>query len=377
MDKSVSDSRIVAEKDQSVTVPLPELQYRPELDGLRGVSILLVYVHHLYHPFLPGGFFGVDIFFVLSGFLITSLLVQEWNRKGSISLKNFYIRRALRLMPGVLLLVLLTGGFAFVFLSGKRAIQTYQGIWLTLSYASNWFYAFGSFSASNPLGITWSLAIEEQFYLTWPIMLYLALRLRLGRRWILCGLGVAIFIIALHRKMLAAQGANILRLYYASDTRADSILIGCILGLSVSWSLLPHDNKRVEIYMRSLAAGAVIFLAYMVGTASWADSMLYLNWGYTLIAVSAALILNVLILWPPKLALLILKFTPLVWIGRVSYGLYLWHWPVREFIYPKEKLPASVVQLLAVVVLSLLLTTLSYYLVEKRFLGWKKRFSYK
>ena len=110
---------------------------------------------------------------------------------------------------------------------------------------------------------------------------------------------------------------------------------------------------------------------------SWADSMLYLDWGYTLIAVSAALILNVLILWPPKLALLILKFRPLVWIGRVSYGLYLWHWPVRWFIYQKKIMPASAVQLVTVVVLSLSLTALSYYFVEKPFLLWKKRFGHK
>ena len=108
---------------------------------------------------------------------------------------------------------------------------------------------------------------------------------------------------------------------------------------------------------------------------SWADSMLYLNWGYTLIAVSAALILNVLILWPPKLVLLILKFRPLVWIGRVSYGLYLWHWPVRVFIYQKNIIPASTAQLVIAVALSLLLTTLSYYFVEKKFLRWKNRFS--
>mgnify|MGYP001584475553 CR=1 FL=1 len=93
-----------------------KLGYRPELDGLRGISILLVYVHHLYHPLLPGGFFGVDIFFVLSGFLITSLLVEEWNRRGSISLKDFYIRRALRLMPAVFLLILIIGGLAFIVL---------------------------------------------------------------------------------------------------------------------------------------------------------------------------------------------------------------------------------------------------------------------
>lgn len=375
MDKVLNDTTIPLEEYHSTRTPSINLQYRPELDGLRGISILLVYVHHLYHPLLPGGFFGVDIFFVLSGFLITSLLLQERNRKGSISLKNFYIRRALRLMPALLLVVLTTGGYALVVLSGKKAIQAYQGIWLTLSYVSNWFYALGRFSAGNPLGITWSLAIEEQFYLTWPVMLYLGLRLKLRRRWILGTLVVIISAVTFHRKILAEHGASILRLYYGSDTRADALLIGCLAGLMVSWDLLPHDNKRFQIYIKYLAAIAVIFFAYMVGTASWMDMMLYVQGGYTLIALSAALILIMLIVYPPKGALLILRFTPLVWIGRVSYGLYLWHWPVREFFYPKNKIPDSFVQLLTVMVLSLLLTTLSYYLVEKPFLRFKKRFS--
>jgi len=356
--------------------PALNLGYRPELDGLRGISILLVYLHHLYYPLMPGGFFGVDIFFVLSGFLITSLLVEEWNRKFSISLKDFYIRRVLRLMPALFLLILITGGFALILLDKRRAIETYQGIWLTLSYASNWLYAFGYFSASNPLGITWSLAIEEQFYLTWPLLLGLALRFKLRHRWILYILALAIVIIPLHRKILVEQGVNVLRVYYASDTRADALLIGCFVGLLVSWNLLSH-HKRFEICMKSLAAVAVIFFGYMVGTASWTDLMLYQYGGYTLVSLSIAIPLIVLIVWPPKAALLVLNFAPLVWIGRISYGLYLWHWPVREFIYQKKIIPASAVQLVMAVVLSLLLTTLSYYFVEKPFLRLKKRFSSK
>src|SRR4030042_5470516 len=264
MDKISPDSTILNEQRLCDATPGLKLGYRPELDGLRGISILLVYIHHLYSPLMPGGFFGVDVFFVLSGFLITSLLVQEWGRKGSISLKDFYIRRALRLMPALLLLILITGGFALILLDKKGAIETYQGIWLTLAYASNWFIAFGYFTANNPLGITWSLAIEEQFYLTWPISLSLALRIKLGRRWIICVLAFAVMIIPLHRRLLIEQGANIFRLYYSSDTRADALLVGCLAGLLFSWNLLPN-NKRIGIYMKSLAAVADIFLGYMIG----------------------------------------------------------------------------------------------------------------
>ena len=376
MDRIPPTSTIL--KDQSVSVVTPTLKfdYRPELDGLRGLSILLVYLHHLYHPFLPGGFLGVDIFFVLSGFLITSLLVEEWERKGSINLKNFYIRRVLRLMPAVFTLILVLIGFALIFLDKKRIVETYQGIWLTLSYASNWLYAFGYFSADNPLGITWSLAIEEQFYLTWPLLLSLALRFKLGRRWILYILALFISLISLYRRILVDQGTNILRLYYSSDTHADGLLIGCLAGLLISWNLLPN-SRRLEVSMKFLVAVGILFMGYLVGTASWRDLMLYQYGGYTLVALSIGLILVVLVVWPPKFALLVLRFVPLVWIGQISYGLYLWHWPVRWFVYPKNGLPASVGQLLIVVVLSLSLTTFSYYFVEKPFLRLKKRFSSK
>ena len=357
----------------SVAASGSKLGYRPELDGLRGISILLIYVHHLFRPLAPGGFLGVDIFFVLSGFLITSLLVEEWNRKGSIRLKDFYIRRALRLMPAVFLLILITGALALI-VDKRTATEIYQGIWLTLSYISNWFYAYGYFSNNNPLSVTWSLAIEEQFYLTWPLLLSLALKFKLQRRWILYILALIIGIIPLHRRMLVDQGAMALRLYYGSDTRADGLPIGCLVGLLVSWNLFPH-NRRFEICMKFLAAVGIIFFGYLVSYPS-STYLLLLNCygGFTLVSLSVALCLIVVVLYPPKFALMVLKFTPLVWIGRISYGLYLWHWAVYWFIYLKKALPASTEQLVAVVVISLLLPALSYHFIEKPFLRLKKRF---
>jgi peptidoglycan/LPS O-acetylase OafA/YrhL len=372
MNRISLDSTSPKEQLLSVAAPESKLGYRPELDGLRGISILLIYIHHLYFPLVPGGFLGVDIFFALSGFLITSLLVEEWNRRGSIRLKDFYIRRALRLMPAVFLLILITGALALI-VDKRTATEIRQGIWLTLSYVSNWFYAFGYFSVRNPLGITWSLAIEEQFYLTWPLLLSLALRFKLQRRWIFYILTFIIAIMPLHRRMLLAQGANVLRLYFGSDTRADGLPIGCLVGLLVSWNLLP-PKKGFEICMKFLAAVGIIFLGYLVSYPSWMDLLLYRYGGFTLVSLSVALSLIVVILYPPKFALWVLKFRPLVWIGRISYGLYLWHWPVRWFIYLKKALPASTGQLVAAVVLSLLLPTLSYHFVEKPFLRWKKRF---
>lgn len=373
MEKVTSDSTPLLEAQfYTKTKPAFTLGYLPELDGLRGISILFVFIHHVYYPHLSGGFLGVDIFFVLSGFLITSLLVEEWERTGSISLKKFYIRRALRLMPAVLTLVLVVLGYSLIFLDVKLAHDVYQGIWLTLSYVSNWFYAFESVSVENPLGITWSLAIEEQFYLLWPLLLSIAFKVRISRRWLLATLVFFIFVIALQRKYLAEHGAPALRLYYGSDMRADALLIGCLVGILSSWDSLPR-NTMFQVSLKSLAALALAFLAYMVQTAVWYDPMLYQGGGLTLIALSIGVILMVIILRPPKMSLFVLRFRPLVWVGRVSYGLYLWHWPLLSFVY--KIAPASTDPKVRAVYLSLIITALSFYLIEKPFLRWKQRFT--
>lgn len=350
-----------------------KLGHRPELDGFRGISILLVLVHHFYYPMLSGGFLGVDMFFVLSGFLITSLLLEEWQKSHSINLKNFYIRRLFRLMPAVIFIIALLGIYALFFLDNKSAEKTFQGIWLTLTYASNWYYAFHPSSANNPLGVTWSLAIEEQFYLIFPLILLLVLRLKLGYRQIIAALILLIIAIALHRKNIADNDNYLTRLYYASDTRADALLVGCLVALLFSWKM--EIFTRFASFFRIGAAISLVFMIISVSLLEWSDAFLYENGGYTFIAIAVGFLLISLTAYKPKRAVNILSCAPLVWIGRVSYGLYLWHWAIRWYLYGDAYLPDSALQLLAVIVLSFAFTIISYFCVEKPFLKLKDKFS--
>jgi peptidoglycan/LPS O-acetylase OafA/YrhL len=368
------DSQILLDiTPETVVAPRFKLGYRSELDGLRGISILLVFIHHLSKAALPGGFLGVDIFFVLSGFLITSLLVEEWDRDGSISLKKFYIRRALRLMPAVLVLLLVSATFALLFLDSKAQREIFQGIWLTLSYGSNWFYAFRYTSVNNPLGITWSLAIEEQFYLIWPLILAITLWSRVGRRWILYALALLIVSIALHRKLLWEGGAYLPRLYYSTDTRADGLLIGCLISLLCYWNLL-HLQKLFEMLMKLIAVVSSVFFVYMLATATNFDAMLYLYGGFTLVSLAVGAILIVLVQWPPMEILRVLRFAPLVWLGRMAYGLYLWHWPIRLLVYHHQDSEQPLSRVTVAALLSITLTLLSFFCIERPFLRLKKQF---
>ena len=355
----------------TIATPAFKLGHRSELDGVRGISILLVLFLHLGIG-LPGGFLGVDIFFVLSGFLITSLLVEEWDHKGSISLKAFYIRRVLRLMPALLALLIVTGCYALFFLDQAKAAGVYQGILLTLSYVSNWIFAFYPSVRVGPLGITWSLAIEEQFYLVWPILLSLALKLRVRRRTILLVLIFAIAAVAMHRRALFGGGASVTRLYYATDTRADALLIGCLAALLLSWNLIPQ-SKYLRPVMHAFALVAVAFVAYLAGTSAMQDAVLYRGF-FTLVSLAIGVALIVLMMWPSNLVLSLLRFPALRWIGRVSYGLYLWHWPVREFM-TSDIHKASPARIVCIGGLALGITALSFYLVEKPFLRLKRKFA--
>ncbi|MGI8547896.1 MAG: acyltransferase family protein, partial [Gemmatimonadaceae bacterium] len=194
------------------------LGYRPELDGLRAVAVLGVMVFHS-GVALTGGFLGVDMFFVLSGFLITALLMEEWQTGGSISLRAFYARRAIRLLPA-LLGVLAVLWLAVLFLGDR--FKTSPAIMLsttgyTLGYMANWVMALHLDEWPTPLGHFWSLAVEEQFYLIWPVLLVTALTLRAPRWLPIAALSVAILAIGAWRAWLWRSGAGFDRVFYATD----------------------------------------------------------------------------------------------------------------------------------------------------------------
>lgn len=349
------------------------LGYRPELDGVRGISILLVLGLHCTPVLLPGGYFGVDIFFVLSGFLITSLLLEEWSRQGSISLKDFYVRRVLRLGPALVTYLLLLGAYAFVFLKKENAREIYIGIGLTLSYVSNWVIALKPDFPPGILAITWSLAVEEQFYLGWPLLLSLLLAFRSRRRLILLVLALGIVSVAVNRALLWETGATVRRLYYATDTHADGLLLGCLVACLAYRDLLPK-SRWFAAFMKWVALASVLFVAALVLSTKHDNPLLYVG-GFSLAALAIAVALLTLVLWPAGPATWILRCKPLGWIGRISYGLYLWHWPVRGFVFGKSVQPSSK-QIIVAIGLSFAIASLSFYLIERPFLSWKKRFSH-
>ncbi|HKS26874.1 MAG TPA: acyltransferase [Pyrinomonadaceae bacterium] len=353
-----------------------KLGYRPALDGLRGISILLILEHHSPSHvnrlwFLPGGFIGVDIFFVLSGFLITTLLVQEWEQSHAISLKNFYLRRVLRLFPALFLLITLTALYALLAAPPDRKAGILFSIVPALFYATNWVIAFNPDYQITPLGITWSLAIEEQFYIFWPLLLSLALRLNLGRRRTILFLALAVAGVSLLRIWMTLEGVSARRMYYGTDTRADSLLAGCLLSLLLLWGWLPFRPWGARV-VKALAALAVLTLAAILIMMEHTGPLLYLA-GFTTISVSVALIILMLFYAPLRPALAILNYGPLVWVGKISYGLYLLHWPVRSLMI--RLLPdLNIFSDLAYLCLTFIAAALSFYLLERPFLRLKKRF---
>jgi peptidoglycan/LPS O-acetylase OafA/YrhL len=359
----------------SSTEPGFRLGYRPWLDGLRGISILAVMVFHAGLPLTGGGFLGVDVFFVLSGFLITCLLIQEWDRAGSVNLKLFYLRRAARLLPALLLFLAGCCVYAIVLQTPGDARVTYRAALLSLFYVGNWVLAQEP-GALGALGHTWSLSVEEQFYLAWPLLLSAMLWIRLRRKWIIVVVSLIVLGSAAWRLILAEGGAHFVRLYCATDTRADALLAGCLAGLLLSWNLIP-STRAARLLVRVAAIAGLLTLLCLIPFGAQDDRNLYRGL-LTLVALGvSAIIIDVFNSRVRTPIIRILEWPALVWIGRISYGLYLWHYTVFQAI-GMRRFEAALGGRLGVQVLRFAATfaiaALSFYVIERRFLVLKKRF---
>jgi peptidoglycan/LPS O-acetylase OafA/YrhL len=332
------------------------LGYEPALDGVRGVAILAVVGYHAED--LPrSGPLGVDIFFVLSGFLITTLLLQESHQNGSISLRRFFARRALRLFPAlaVMLAVFVAGSIA-----RGQFHQKVESVALGVFYVSNIARAWFSPDPMTPaLGHLWSLATEEQFYLLWPIVLATLLRRGARERTVLTVLALLAALVAVHRLELTLAGRSDDRLFYAPDTHFDPILVGCLAGAGYTTGLLPRvfRTNRGARLTRIAATG---FVGYVLLFLSVPNRTLFLG-GWVLFEVAVAVLLVSILTTPDCAVAKALRRPVVVGIGRISYALYLWHPVLLSGLGVRLGLP-----------LTFLVAAASTRFVERPFLRRKK-----
>ena len=346
------------------------LRYMPALDGLRAIAIVAVMVYHASPSLMPGGFAGVELFFVLSGFLITGLLLKEQQCHGGIHLGYFYARRLLRLLPALLLLLTVVTTFAYCVLPGGFGSRTLTDSLLALGYCVNWARAF-DLRGPSLLGHTWSLSIEEQFYLLWPITLILLVKRTGDSRSLTRVLGLSAAVAVIYRILMLIGGASAVRLYNGLDTRADGLLLGCALGAALSSGMIDLSRPSVRRVIQRATPWAMIGCCWAIWSLSWLQVGTYI-WGLPLVSLCTAVLICSVLLTPDGRLSRVLTSRPLVWIGQLSYGLYLWHYPVYRIM---GHMGASEFQCLTLgTVITVLAAALSWHLMEKPLLRLKKHF---
>jgi peptidoglycan/LPS O-acetylase OafA/YrhL len=367
------------------------LGYRPGLDGIRGISVILIMLFHsfvlwgaFYGRVVPGAYVTVNMFFVLSGFLITSLLLTEHERKGKVSFGSFYQRRALRLLPALVFLLLVFT--AYVMIKHRNVISEELAAvgWISI-YMSNWAQWSGRMNelyTSLSLGHTWTLAVEEQFYLLWPLLIVLVLAFRKRLKvlmWLLLG---GVVFVTLERAWLTSRvhipagthreaAASLFehQVGIRTDARADTLLLGALAAVLLHYGFRTGRSTRI--------AGTIAF-AFLLAVWLFAqpDSRLMYAWGFTLVDIAGA-VLCIAVLDEAWRLGTIFRTGPAAWLGRMSYALYLWHLPVFVAIaVDAPDLPVAVALVLAWVI-TFACALVSYYFIETPFLRLKGRLSAK
>ncbi len=333
---------------------------------MRAFAVLGVMLYHGDVGWARGGFLGVDVFFVLSGFLITSLLLREHHRSGRIDFPSFLFRRARRLLPALFAMLLIVAAYStFATIPPQRGAIRWDGI-ATLLYVANWRFIFEhasyfqQFTSPSPLKHAWSLAIEEQWYLCWPLVTAAVLRWR-GRRALLAlagGLAVASIIEAL---VLYHPGHDPSRVYYGTDTRAQALLIGSILAIALTWQPVARAAERIR---EPVAWAGLATLVVMMITVRDVSNFTF-EGGLTLAAIaSGALVLGAAATTRSPLVSA-LSIPPLRFIGQISYGLYLYHWPLYVWLDANRAHLTGRPLLALRIAATFVVAIVSYYVVER------------
>ncbi|MGH3677565.1 MAG: acyltransferase family protein [Mycobacterium sp.] len=365
------------------------------LDGIRALAVGLVLADHGGIPGVAGGFIGVDVFFVLSGFLITSLLLDELGRSGRIDLPGFWIRRARRLLPALIVMVLAVVLFRELFppdaISALRDDAVAAFFWV-----ANWAFVFHQTDyftrggTPSPLQHTWSLAVEEQYYLVWPLLLaalavLLSAVARRRRAWpTLRTVRLAVFVLAVAGVLASATAAMVLasdatlnRVYFGTDTRVQALLVGAAASalLVPDWSSLTRYGTAIRARWVRWVANLLplVGLAVLAAAAHYATGSAREFRAGLLIVVAVA---AVLVVAPVALAqrgpvARVLAWRPLVWLGAISYGVYLWHWPIFHVLNGQRTgwtgLPLFAVRVAATVAIA----AASWWLLEQPIRRWR------
>ncbi len=353
------------------------------LDGVRAIALLIIMGYHFGAGWLEGGFFSLDIFYVLSGYLITGLLLGEFSSRGRIVLSRFWLRRARRLLPALLVVLVVVslmvrlaepaGLFPDFRMSALSALFYFSN-WWQIAASTNYFHVTG---VTSPLTHTWSLAVEEQFYLIWPLVvvavMHVAKGFARGVRVLLAVSVVGAVASMLEMALLYGPRANLTRLYFGTDTHAQSILIGSVLACSMTMiqarrglgGMAPRATGGTARMLLSLLgcaglAGTLLLTYTQEGTSPFAY-----RGGFMLSALSAAALIIGAVCVPGGPLARCLSVRPLVWIGTVSYGAYLWHYPVFIELDP-IRTGTTGLELFAIrFVATFALAAVSYYLVER------------
>ncbi|AOY15905.1 acyltransferase [Bacillus sp. ABP14] len=345
-------------------------RYMVGLDSLRGLAILGVILYHINFNWMPGGFLGVTVFFVLSGYLITDILAMEWKRNKRIDLKKFWLSRARRLLPGMIVMLVIT--LAWITIFHSSLLEKMRGDSLAaLFYVSNWWYIyhklsyFDNFNQISPLNHFWSLAVEEQFYVVWPFIISLGLYYIKKQSRMILLICLGIFASALAMTILYEPGVDPSRIYYGTDTRAFSLLIGAVLALVWPSNRLANKIIPKARFILDVVGGiALIIILVMFWKTNQYDPFLYKG-GMVLLSIATALLVANLA-HPASRIAQFLRFRPLRWVGVRSYGIYLWHYPILTLTTPKVTVgDFSIIRAILQFLLIILIAQISWKFIEK------------